>query len=90
MHYNIPAVQYFLRGPSITLTGNLSRVKNETVSAVGRVGADLTQLEISGLPKIPETVWVPLMKKLPCLKALNLRWVSRSFCFKTVAYIYRT
>ncbi|EIN13545.1 RNI-like protein [Punctularia strigosozonata HHB-11173 SS5] len=68
---------YLLRGPSITLTSELLHVKKATVEAVGRVGAELTDLEITGQASIPESTWVQLFKKLPSLKKLNLRGCTK-------------
>ena len=71
----INALQYLLRGSTITFTDDLPGVNNAAVSAIG--GSEgheqLVELELRKLDKLPDAVVASLIRNLPSLKVLKLR-----------------
>ncbi|KAI0078943.1 RNI-like protein [Panus rudis PR-1116 ss-1] len=69
---------YFLRGPSITLSGNLG-VTRFTLSALAAAESKqyLRQLELSDLTKIPDEVFANVVSHLPSVEVLILRGCSK-------------
>ncbi|KII93332.1 hypothetical protein PLICRDRAFT_171104 [Plicaturopsis crispa FD-325 SS-3] len=71
-------VTYFLRGPSITLTSDLTHVKNTTISEIKSMGNTLQELELRDFPKCSDKVFAQLLARLPLLKKLSLRECTKA------------
>lgn len=65
--------QYMLRGPSVTLRGDLPGVNRATVSDISRINPSIQELELSGFEKITDTAFASLIQQLPSLRTLVLR-----------------
>ncbi|KDQ63818.1 hypothetical protein JAAARDRAFT_29865 [Jaapia argillacea MUCL 33604] len=70
-------IAHFLRGPTITLTDELTGVEKFTIIAIGKAGTDLLELELSGFEKFPDSLFASILPKLPSLRKLVLRGCSK-------------
>jgi hypothetical protein len=67
-----PNHSQFLRGPSITLTTTSPCVKLQTFEAIGRAGATLHELELSGF-QFSDKAFAYVLSKLPSLRIFVVR-----------------
>ncbi|KAJ6604375.1 RNI-like protein [Mycena vulgaris] len=65
-------VTYFLHGPTLVLTSDLTGVQTHTIRALDR-NSDLRDLELSGFAKIPDAAFAAVLPRLPGLRWLVLR-----------------
>ncbi|KAG8927625.1 hypothetical protein FRC02_007989 [Tulasnella sp. 418] len=69
---------YFIKGNEIALDGEMPGVSKLTIDAVGNMGEELRDLELTGLVKISDSVFASAIKKLPNLERLNLRGSTKA------------
>lgn len=62
-----------MRGTSVTLTADLPGVNKNTILAIPRINSDIRVLELSGLAKIPDSVFATMLQPLTSLQVLVLR-----------------
>ncbi|KIM84624.1 hypothetical protein PILCRDRAFT_390629 [Piloderma croceum F 1598] len=72
-------VAYFLRGPSVVLTNDLPDLKESTISAIPSTvpGSTLSQLELAGFDKFPDSRFASTLKPFTSLRVLVLRGCSK-------------
>ncbi|CAK5279959.1 unnamed protein product [Mycena citricolor] len=75
-------VSYFFKGARLTLSEALPGVQTQTIRAIERF-PDLSDLELSGFAKIPDSAFAGPLGKLPHLRRLVLRSVVLSGIFYT-------
>lgn len=65
--------QYFLRGPSVTLTRSLPGVNKKTILSISRAGDNLRELVLESFDKFQDILFASLFPNLPSLRVLVLR-----------------
>ncbi|KIY65524.1 RNI-like protein [Cylindrobasidium torrendii FP15055 ss-10] len=65
-------VTYFLRGPSLIWTSDLTGVKKQTIEAIPRINKSLQELTLKGFEKFKDETFAAVVSRLPDLRLLNL------------------
>ncbi|KAJ7597217.1 RNI-like protein [Mycena floridula] len=68
---------YFIRGPSISLSKDITGVNKQTILAIPRYAASVRSLILSGLDKISDETFAAVLPKLPLLHVLVLRGCTK-------------
>ena len=68
--------QNFMRGRSLSLTGDLPGVGPHTIQSISRMAPSLTELRLNGFSKISDETFSSIIASLPLLELLDVSYVG--------------
>lgn len=78
MNLNLICSQNFLRGDSVALSNGLGGerpVNKYVLSSIAALGPSLVRLQLTGFDSVPDQTFGAVLKRLPSLQVLNLRYI---------------